>query len=310
MHGYLSVSSGSTLDLFVGGGGGYPSPSYGHQWNNSVGRLAKRRRGRARLNERDVVLGSSFCRSEGVGDGGKSVLQIDGEDVLTAAGGRARSPHVSSLNSNARHGSLSLSFNNGLCKGQHSKYFDPTACGMGGSTHSGAFGQHGLVVIELFPSPTESNLAENSSEANRISALPSELVERTSYLFLPSQPPLSQPTQRLSSGLTGAQPIVVLSPISSFLFTVFILCVGVVFIISICFYGYSPCDANENFGGGSPVIAIVSRLPLSVSSLPMAVATLVSVHADTIPRRSGGDDSVYMRVEQNSVMGDSIGLVV
>ena len=203
MHGYLSVSSGPILVVIVGGGGGYPSPYYG-QSNNSVGRPAKRRRGRARRFDKDA---NTYCRREGVGDGSKSVLRIDGEDVLTASGGRARS-----LSSNARHdSSLTLSLNIGLCKGQHSKYYDPTACGMGGSNHSCSFGQHGLVVIELYPSPTESAQVKNSSEVNSISALPSELLERINYLFLPSQPPRSYPTPR-PSALTGGQHIGFLSP--------------------------------------------------------------------------------------------------
>lgn len=185
---------------------------------------------------------------------------------------------------------------------------------MGGSNHSSSFGQHGLVVIELYPSPTESAQVKNSSEVNSISALPSELLERINYLFLPSQPPLSHPTPR-PSALSRTQHIGFLSPaVASFLLTVFILCVGLVFILSICYYEILPCDANEN--GGTPVTAIFSRLPLSVS-LPMAVATLVSIHNnpahDTTPRGSGGDDSVYARVAatgQNSVLGDSMGLVV
>jgi hypothetical protein len=41
----------------------------------------------------------------------------------------------------------------GTCNGQHSKYYDPTACGRGGGGGSSEIGQNGLVVIELmYPS--------------------------------------------------------------------------------------------------------------------------------------------------------------
>eukprot|EP01035_Chromulina_nebulosa_P023657 gene23657-30678_t len=119
VEGTVHVYPGCTLNITVAGAG---------SWNTGVG-----------------CGGSNHeCYEEG----GKSALQISGEDmpILIAKGGRGRSPPYSSSQSSpsytdtVRHtlykslsSSRSGSIDSGGCNGQHSKYYNHAVCGRGGS---------------------------------------------------------------------------------------------------------------------------------------------------------------------------------
>ena len=170
LTGTLSVAAGSKLDVIVAGGG------------SAGGRCARR-------------LGSTGgpATSSDYGDGGRSSIQTSGEDMLIAEGGEGGeedssskkekqieeeemkhrslpnsdliSSHSSSNRSSSHSSSSSSSSSRsifGTCNGQHSKFFDPSACGRGGSRTS----QEGLVAIELLPLAAALGVTKLMDDAN------------------------------------------------------------------------------------------------------------------------------------------------
>eukprot|EP01036_Dinobryon_divergens_P032892 gene32892-42571_t len=318
IHGTLSVTPGSKLDILVGAGGGYQS-STSNEDRNRLGGGPIREKG-SRKCERRWSMNTLPCWKGGDGCGGKSAIQINGEDVLIAAGGHSSNGEQGSDRHAVKGIATSSSLDSGHCKGQHSKYYNASACGRGGPEFFGGIGQHGLVVIEFHPPSSHSSSAEAIPTDSTVSSISSYLRIPPSSIPSPmmlraTSPPLPPPPQRLSSkSTTTAQPTHFLSPaVDSFLLTIFIVCSGVVSIAAICFYGYYPFDENENDGAHRSttpelVIALVSRLPFSVS-LPVAVATLVTNSQNgsptTTPQHgSGPHGSVYAGVASTTAEGD------
>lgn len=310
------MSPGSKLDILVGAGGGYQSSASNEDRNHSRGGPTREKG--SRKCERRWSMNSLPCWKRKDGYGGKSAIQINGEDVLIAAGGHSSSGEQGSDKHHAAKGiATSSSLDSGHCKGQHSKYYNASACGRGGPDSSGSIGQHGLVVIEFHPSSSSS--AEAIPTYSTVSSISSYL--RTPPSCIPSvlavsSPPPPPPPQILSSKstTTTAQPTHFLSPaVDSFLLTIFIVCSGVVSILAICFYGYYPFDENEYDGAHRSttppelVIALVSRLPFSVS-LPVAVATLVTNSQNgattSTPTTPSHEQSVYAGVASTTADGD------
>lgn len=219
--------------MLVAGGGSLGNDISSVSDEKTGSSRCRRRLGPARHNI------SSDCNGN---NGGRSSIQISCKDVLIAEGGHGRSsfplsPSQSSMDSSGGgEGPGNVNSSRGTCNGQHSKYYDPTACGRGGG--SSETGQNGLVVIELmYPS---SLLEAPTKFTNSLPALPS--MEPTFYLpasspstgvsYIRSSQPSSRPTAPTmrpvdSSSSLNSPALILVTPLAllgATIFTCLCLC--------------------------------------------------------------------------------------
>eukprot|EP01036_Dinobryon_divergens_P027328 gene27329-36084_t len=235
VEGIVHVYPGCTLNITVAGAG---------SWNTGVG-----------------CGGSNHeCYEEG----GKSALQISGEDmpILIAKGGRGRSPPYSSSQSSpsytdtVRHtlykslsSSRSGSIDSGGCNGQHSKYYNHAVCGRGGSRAS----QNGLVIIEL----------DTSSSID----------------------PTTQPVPSIMPTIApSGQPSNTLSPSNLIMVVALVTFVSVItLLLFFCMCGKYCVTRDQRLPN-----AVTQYLPDEpLSAIPMATVTVVSSNIEESLPRSG-----------------------
>ncbi len=219
------------------------------------------------------------------------MIQISGEEILVAAGGRGR---VSSLMpppyvDHTSHQSL----NNRACNGKLSKYFNTSACGRGGEETTS---QNGLVVIEPFTSSISSRkiFSVSSNDLAFTSIVPTVYPAALSGSSAsPIQAPSVSPTtQHTDSSEGGSFLLFIATPVA------FLAMVLVVILVQ-CYRKYFIRNNDNTLPGAVVAIDV---------SLPVALATVVSPSSTEAWLTSDESVSVYMAVTSAELYDDDLNI--